>query len=179
MDMNKWLFRAVGTVGVASGFWLLGGAAAHAQEATAAPVTDPQALRGLLADIFSPTSGLTDLGLSVDLPGSAVDAGVDAGSPLRLRANDGRTGVTAHLPQHKDVFLGGRLPDLASSLPDVAMMPTDRTEFLPALSGLTGGLTGDGGVGGLVGGLGASGGPLNLVGGLAGGGLTDGLTGGL
>jgi hypothetical protein len=188
MDMNKWLFRAVGTVGVASGIWLLGGTAAHAHEATAAPVTDPQALRGLLDDIFSPTNGLSDLGLSVDVPGSGVNAGLDA-KPLQLRPNDGRTGVTARLPQRKDVFLGGRLPDLARSVPAVSMLPVGRTEGLPGLSGIAGGLTG-GGAGGLLGGLTNSGGPLggvgNTLGGAAGlggsgegGGLLGGLTGNL
>ncbi|MEV0273084.1 hypothetical protein AB0H43_30275 [Hamadaea sp. NPDC050747] len=175
--MNKWLFRAVGTVGVASGIWLLGGAAAHAHEATAAPVTDPQALRGLLNNIFSPTNGLSDLGVSVDLPGNGVDAGLDANTPLQLRANDGRTGVTAHLPQRQDIFLGGRLPDLAHSVPAVAMLP-ERTEGLPGLSNLTDGLTGSGGAGGILGGLTGSGGPLNVVNGLTRGGLTSGLTGG-
>ncbi|MEV6969057.1 hypothetical protein AB0M47_28475 [Hamadaea sp. NPDC051192] len=175
--MNKWLFRAVGTVGVASGIWLLGGAAAHAHEATAAPVTDPQAMRGLLNNIFSPTNGLSDLGVSVDLPGNGVDAGLDAKAPLQLRTNDGRTGVTAHLPQRQDVFLGGRLPSLADSVPAVAMLP-ERTEGLPGLSNLTDGLTGSGGAGGILGGLTGSSGPLNVVDGLTRGGLTSGLTGG-
>ncbi|NUR47697.1 MAG: hypothetical protein HOV71_06135, partial [Hamadaea sp.] len=176
--MNKWLFRAVGTVGVASGIWLLGGAAAHAHEATAAPVTDPQALRGLLDNIFSPTNGLSDLGFSVDLPGNGVDAGLDANAPLQLRSNDGRTGVTAHLPQRQDVFFGGRLPSLANSVPAVAMLP-ERTEGLPGLSNLADGLTGGGGAGGILGGLTGSSGPLNVVSGLTRGGLTSGLTGGL
>ncbi|WP_173078185.1 hypothetical protein [Phytohabitans rumicis] len=55
--MNKWFYRAVGTVGIAGGFLLLGGGAAQADDVDATPVTDPQQLRGLLDDFFSPTGG--------------------------------------------------------------------------------------------------------------------------
>ncbi|WP_157545554.1 hypothetical protein [Hamadaea tsunoensis] len=152
--MNKWLYRAVSTVGVASGILMLGGAA-YAQDAAAAPQADPQALQGLLAGVFSPTSGLSDLGLSADLSGAGADT--TAAGPLQLRANDGRP------------------------------------EFLPALDGLTGGLTGGSGLTGMLGGLTGSGSPLSLVGGVTGnltggagaasetdatGGLLGGLTGG-
>jgi hypothetical protein len=56
MDMNKWFYRAVGTVGIAGGFLLLGGGAAQAEDVDATPTTDPQ-LRGLLDDFFKPTGG--------------------------------------------------------------------------------------------------------------------------
>lgn len=60
--MNKWFYRAAGTVGVAAGgFLLLGGGAAQAEDAHATPATDPLDLRGLLDDFFSPTGGGGDM----------------------------------------------------------------------------------------------------------------------
>ncbi|MEH1125699.1 hypothetical protein [Micromonospora sp. CPCC 206061] len=55
--MNKWFYRAVGTVGMAGGFLLLGGGAAHAEDVDAIPATDPLELQGLLDDFFTPTAG--------------------------------------------------------------------------------------------------------------------------
>jgi hypothetical protein len=57
MDMNKWFYRAVGTVGMAGGFLLLGGGAAQAEDVDAAPATDPLELQGLLDDFFTPIGG--------------------------------------------------------------------------------------------------------------------------
>ena len=50
--MNKWLYRTMGTVGVAGGFLLLGGTAAQAEPA-------PQPLTGVLGDLLNPTNGQT------------------------------------------------------------------------------------------------------------------------
>ena len=67
--MNKWFYRAVGTVGiVAGGVGLLGGTA----QANETPSADPQALRGLFDDLLAPTAGLDRLApvaLPVDAPG--------------------------------------------------------------------------------------------------------------
>jgi hypothetical protein len=57
MDMNKWFYRAVGTVGIAGGFLLLGGGAAQAEDVDATPVSDPQQLQGLLDGFFTPLGG--------------------------------------------------------------------------------------------------------------------------
>jgi hypothetical protein len=57
MDMNKWFYRAVGTVGIAGGFLLLGGGAAQAEDVDATPVNDPQQLQGVLDGFFTPLGG--------------------------------------------------------------------------------------------------------------------------
>ncbi|MDQ7906631.1 hypothetical protein RB614_19125 [Phytohabitans sp. ZYX-F-186] len=55
--MNKWFYRAVGTVGIAGGFLLLGGGAAQAEDVDATPPSDPQQLQGLLDGFFTPLGG--------------------------------------------------------------------------------------------------------------------------
>ncbi|NUT37982.1 MAG: hypothetical protein HOV79_33460, partial [Hamadaea sp.] len=145
--MNKWLFRAVGTVGVASGIWLLGGGAAHAQEATAA---DPQAMRGIVDGFLSPTSGLTDLGLGAHTP--EVLPGL-SGITDGLTGGGGAGGILGGLTGS-----GGPLGSLTNG------------------GGPLGGLTGGGTDGGLLGGL-TKGGPLGgLTGGLTGGDALGGIT---
>jgi hypothetical protein len=57
MDMNKWFYRAVGTVGIAGGFLLLGGGAAQAEDVDATPANDPQQLQGVLDGFFTPLGG--------------------------------------------------------------------------------------------------------------------------
>jgi hypothetical protein len=57
MDMNKWFYRAVGTVGIAGGFLLLGGGAAQAEDVDATPPSDPQQLQGILDGFFTPLGG--------------------------------------------------------------------------------------------------------------------------
>jgi hypothetical protein len=57
MDMNKWFYRAVGTVGIAGGFLLLGGGAAQAEDVDATPTNDPQQLQGVLDGFFTPLGG--------------------------------------------------------------------------------------------------------------------------
>ncbi len=170
--MNKWLYRAVG---VASGALLLSGGVAHAHAAgEAKPTVDPQAMRGLLADLFTPTGGLHHLGLSIDTP----------------------TAFAAKTPTEADIFGSALVPDVTSALPQPE---SHREELLPGL-GLLGGAAGNGGLlGGLTGGTGGKGlvgtltggltnglasGKGGLLGGLTGGegplgGLTSGLTGGL
>lgn len=157
--MNKWFNRAVGAIGVASGALLLSSGVAHAGAADEAkPTVDPQAMRGLVADLFTPTGGQHHLGLSIDeqtqreefisgLLGGSGGGGPLAGLTSGLGGLTGGSGGASGL-------LGG----------------------LGGLGGLTGGLTGDGGgLGGLTGGLTGGGGPL---GGLPGGELLGGLTGG-
>src|SRR5438105_10488134 len=70
MRMNKWLRRTVGTVGIASGIWLLGSGAAHADAST--PANDPQRLSGLLEGLFTPTGGPNNLGLTLATPHGGV-----------------------------------------------------------------------------------------------------------
>ncbi|GIH11471.1 hypothetical protein Rhe02_95380 [Rhizocola hellebori] len=171
--MNKWLYRAVG---VASGALLLSGGVAHAEAASEAkPTVDPQAMRGLLADLFTPTGGQHYLGLSIDtesasgqreelLPGLGLIGGAAGNGGLLggLTGGSGSSGLVGSLTGGLTGGSGG------SGL----------------LGGLTGGLTGGGGpLGGLTGGLTGGDGPLGgLTGGLTGGdgplgGLTSGLAG--
>lgn len=55
--MNKWFYRAVGTVGIAGGFLLLGGGAAQAEDVDATPPSDPSQLQGVLDGFFTPLGG--------------------------------------------------------------------------------------------------------------------------
>ncbi len=201
--MNKWFYRAVGAVGVASGVMLLGNGVAHAEGfAEAKPTADPQAMRGLVADLFSPTGGLHDLGLSLDTPDARLSAGLVADGPLAITRGAGNVGITAHAPGIQDISLAGKLPRLsdvaprtnllssATSLLTGATAESGRAEALP-LPGLD--MLSSGPLGGLLGGTpggspiaGLSNGPLGgLANGLIGadgngtvGGLTSGLLGG-
>jgi hypothetical protein len=116
--MNKWLNRAVGTVGVAGGMLLLGAGAAHADSVV--PTT------GTLDDVFRPAPA-DSLGLTVDTPGSQVSTGMVDEGPLSVQKNDGQTGAVVHTPgengHSRDVFASGRLPDLLSALPSNDLMP--------------------------------------------------------
>ncbi|HCT75386.1 MAG TPA: hypothetical protein DGT23_02075, partial [Micromonosporaceae bacterium] len=154
--MNKWLYRAVG---VASGALLLSSGVAHAESANEAkPTVDPQAMRGLLADLFTPTGGQHHLGLSIDMQ-RAVSSGILAKSPLDAQPSSNRIGFTARTPGEKDVFVAGLLPDLTNSTPtpDRFAGLAQRKELLPGL-GLLGGAAGNGGLlGGLTGGAGGAG----------------------
>jgi hypothetical protein len=121
--MNKWLRRAAGTVGLAGGFLVLASGAAQADEATpnASLPASP-----LLHNIFTPL-GTANLGLSLDVPGTRLDAGLLPDGPLSLVPNDGRVGVTAHTltknGQPQDVFLNGKLPDVLHVLPIDGLLP--------------------------------------------------------
>jgi hypothetical protein len=156
MDMNKWLYRAVGTVGLASGFWLLGGGTAQAHEADAPmPTADPQQLRGLLDDLFTPAGG-ADLGLSrlgvpqlngllgsdspvggvSQLSGVTQISGADAGPSRRggaVSSAPTRRAATV-LPDvaGQDSILGGALPDLAGGQPAAGLVPGGALGLLPA-----------------------------------------------
>lgn len=160
--MNKWFYR---TVGVASGVMLLGSGVAHAETVNEAKSTaDPIAMRGLVADLLSPTGGLQHLGLSIDTTETNLLpelTGRDEGLPL-----GGLTGLTGGLLGGE---AGGPLGGLLSG------------KSGGPLTGLTGGLLG-----------GDAGGPLGALSGLTGSlssgvltdgpnrnGLTDGQTGGL
>jgi len=84
--MNKWFYRAVGTVGVASGFLLLGGGAAYADQADARPATDPQQLRGALDALFTPLADtpVTPLADTPVTPPADKPASPLAGTPVGL-----------------------------------------------------------------------------------------------
>lgn len=72
--MNKWFYRAVGTVGIAGGFLLLGGGAAQAEDVDATPATDPLQLRGLLDEFFTPTGGqVSQVALGPNAQGAPQD----------------------------------------------------------------------------------------------------------
>src|SRR5947207_1519527 len=120
LRMNKWFRRAVGTVGVAGGLWLLGAGTAHADDSVSA-AKDPQQLHGLLKDLFTPTGGRASLGLSLDTPGHRMSAGVVPGGPLATTPHDGPSGLVLHAPgrdgQPKDVFLTAPVPNLLGALP--------------------------------------------------------------
>lgn len=82
--MNRWIYRAVGTVGIAGGALVFGAGAAHADQTDLA---DPA-----LADVFSPTSGLPPLDLTD--PDRPAPGGAGAGE-LRLDPADGRAAPAA------------------------------------------------------------------------------------
>ncbi|WP_186316195.1 hypothetical protein [Catellatospora sichuanensis] len=197
--MNKWFYRAVGAVGVAGGVMLLGNGVAHAETVTEAqPTADLQAMRGLVADLFSPTGGLHDLGLSIDMPDTRLNAGLRADGPLSITRGTGDLGVTAYAPGVQDISLTGKVPDLTRALPSTDLLNSTtgllngstKEEGLPGLDSVTGMLSG-GPLGGLLGAQpggsplgGLSNGPLGgltsgLMGGADGGGTLGGLTGGL
>ncbi|WP_173157241.1 hypothetical protein [Phytohabitans suffuscus] len=73
--MNKWFYRAVGTVGIAGGFLLLGGGAAQAEDVDATPPSDPQQLQGLLDGFFTPLGGddFSQVNLGPNAQGAAPD----------------------------------------------------------------------------------------------------------
>lgn len=197
--MNKWFYRAVGAVGVAGGVMLLGNGVAHAETVTEAqPTADLQAMRGLVADLFSPTGGLHDLGLSIDMPDTRLNAGLLADGPLSITRGTGDLGLTAYAPGVQDISLTGKVPDLTRALPSTGLLNSTsgllngstKEEALPGLDGVTGVLS-NGPLGGLLGAQpggsplgGLSNGPLGgltsgLMGGADGGGTLGGLTGGL
>jgi hypothetical protein len=117
--MNKWFRRAAGTVGVAGGILLLGAGSAHADSALTP---------GSLDDV-SPT-GASNLGMTVDTPGSQITTPSDQG-PVALQRNDGQVGATLHTPgengQRRDVFATGRLPDVVGNLP----LGVSQSQLLP------------------------------------------------
>lgn len=203
--MNKWFYRAVGAVGVAGGVMLLGSGVAHAETTEAKPTADPQAMRGLVADLFSPMGGLHDLGLSIDMPDTRLNAGLLDDGPLSITRGTGNLGITAHAPGVEDISLAGKIPDLTRALPSTNLLngatglltggAQEETLGLPGLDSLGGvtGMLGGGPLGGLLGAQpggsplgGLTNGPLGgLTSGLVGGdgngtvgGLTSGLLGG-
>jgi hypothetical protein len=111
--MNKWMSRAVGTVGVAGGMLLLGAGVAHADDSVT-----PGALDEL--------SG-SNLGATLDTPGSEMSAGMVDNGPLALQKNNGELGTTLHTPgangESRDVFVGGRAPDALGAVPGNDLMP--------------------------------------------------------
>ncbi len=121
--MNKWLRRAAGTVGVAGGMLLLAGGAAQADAPTSDAALAPG---GLIHNLFTPL-GATNLGFSVDVPGTTIDAGLLPDGPLALQPNDGRVGITAHTLTKNGVpqalFFNGKLPDVLSMLPIQGLVP--------------------------------------------------------
>lgn len=88
--MNKWLYRAVGAVGVASGALLLSNGVAHAQTTNdASPDLDPQDMRGMVADFFTP------LGQAhAEFIGNLLDGGSPLGG---LTGGNGLSGLTGSL----------------------------------------------------------------------------------
>ncbi|MFC7756984.1 hypothetical protein ACFQY4_01925 [Catellatospora bangladeshensis] len=113
---------------------LLGNGVAHAEgNASAKPTADPQAMRGLVADLFSPTGGLHDLGLSLDTPDTRVSAGLVADGPLSITRGAGNVGITAHAPGIQDISLAGKLPRLSDMAP--------RTNLLSSATSLLTGVT--------------------------------------
>jgi hypothetical protein len=112
--MNKWMNRAVGTVGVAGGMLLLGAGVAHADDALTPGAPD---------DLSS-----SNLGATLDTPGSQASAGMVPNGPLALQKNDGRLGATVHTPgangESRDVFVGGRAPDALGAVPGNDVMPS-------------------------------------------------------
>lgn len=73
--MNKWFYRAVGTVGIAGGFLLLGGGAAQAEDVDATPPSDPQQLQGLLDGFFTPlgSNDFSQVNLGPNAKGATSD----------------------------------------------------------------------------------------------------------
>ncbi len=166
--MNKWLYRAAGALGVASGTLLLSGGVAHA-DATLS--VDPEAMRAGVADFFTPAGphfvpaagreefigGLLGGGGRSPLSGLTGGLGGGGGSPL-----SGLTGGLGGLTGGKDGnnllngLTGGG--DLLGSVTGTVANGAD------PLSNLTGGLDdGDSPLSSLTGGLTDGGGPLTKV----------------
>lgn len=147
---SRWLHRAAGTVGLASGFLLLGAGTAQADEAEEAQLLD-----GLLSEVFSPTSNLPPLDLSTDtdpvlgglprgevpLDGLGFPGGAAGGLPtdglLKL------DGATIGLPNRfatpdsgADAGVGARVAPAtdARTLPasDARILPANDAPILPA-----------------------------------------------
>jgi hypothetical protein len=141
--MNKWIRRVAGTVGVAGGMLLLGAGAAHADSTTNTAPTP-----GLLDDLFSPTGGPNNLGLSLPrLPlDSALPASGSSVVPDRVVTDStvpdsvvsesgvvpGSDGLARTGGLTKGLPLVGGLPLLTGHLPVPAV--------LPVVGQLTGGL---------------------------------------
>lgn len=102
--MNRWLYRAAGTVGIAGGFLALGAGSAQADQ-----TEDPGAA---LADVFTPASGL----VPVDLAGA--DRVVRDTSGLQLDPADGRTAPATGAPEQLSGLPAGVLDALMVRLPD-------------------------------------------------------------
>jgi hypothetical protein len=130
--MNKWIRRAVGTVGIAGGALLLGTGTAQADDSVTA-ANDPQLLHGLVEDLFSPTGGP---GLSLDTPGHRTTVGLRPGGVVQASGNQGEVGVVLHAPdgngERRDVFVGGRPPDVFNALPVSDAVPFDGLGLRPA-----------------------------------------------
>src|SRR5579859_2986671 len=73
LRMNKWLRRAVGTVGIAGGVWLLGSGAAHADATTDA--FDAQHLSDTVGSLFQATGGPSNQALSLLTPATQAGSG--------------------------------------------------------------------------------------------------------
>lgn len=142
--MNRWLYRAAGTAGIAGGFLLLGAGIAHADQAGEA---DPDALLG---DAFSPTSGLPPLDLTGGVPGRAAGTGgpragevgadlvrVDGAEPVGLSARVTGTG-TGTLPTVPAAPVAA-LPPAGDAL-DAPLLPALIGEQLASEAGFTPGL---------------------------------------
>src|SRR5262245_49952321 len=131
--MNKWFRRAVGTVGVAGGILLLGAGTAHAE--------DVATTAGALDDLISPAGDLAalngpdNLGATLDTPGARWSAGTMDGGPFAFGPNNGELGATLHTPdengQPRDVFAGGRLPDLLRGLPATGAAVPSKLQGVP------------------------------------------------
>ena len=163
--MNKWFRRAVGTVGIAGGFLLLGAGTAHADDSVSA-AKDPQLLHGLVEDLFKPAGGPNNLGLSLDTPGRRVSAGLVPDGPLTASAHRGDAGVVVHTPgkdgQPKDVLVTAPVSKVLGALPISNATQTAGLGDLGGVNGINGldgvhGVRGPDGLNGLNGlnGLGA------------------------
>jgi hypothetical protein len=136
MNMNRWLYRAAGTVGIAGGFLLLGAGSAHADQASD---TDPESMDALLGDVFSPTSGLPPLDLTGGDPTGSLASGaltLDPADGRRGQADRPATGMPELLPGLPGLPAGG-LGSLLGGLP-LGSVPLDSL-------GLPGGAVGAGG----------------------------------
>ncbi|GIJ51615.1 hypothetical protein Val02_85010 [Virgisporangium aliadipatigenens] len=136
--MNKWVRRAVGTVGIAGGMLLLGAGAAQADDAT---TQGSQPLHGLVEEFFDPTNnlgmggGISGAGVSVDTPGQQTTAGSFAGrAPVQQTRNNGELGAALHAPdasgKPRAVFAGGKPPNVAPMIP--TGLPVESAEADPA-----------------------------------------------
>jgi hypothetical protein len=127
IDMTKWFYRAVGTVGVAGGFLLLAGGVAQADDAATTPVND---LQGSLDGFFTPMGP------------SSLAGGADPAAPLNGLAN---------------LSLGGKAVNPTDSLGLLGALPLDPTATLaPGGTGAAPGGLGGGPLGAVTGALGSA-----------------------
>ncbi|MEJ3743045.1 hypothetical protein WEI85_07145 [Actinomycetes bacterium KLBMP 9797] len=120
--MNKWFYRAVGSVGVAAGgFLLLGGGAAQAEDVDATPASDPLDLRGALDDFFTPVTGLN--AGNGDIKQIKMGGQTKGTSPdIMMRGQMGGSDLVGDVSPTRDLGFVGEAPSSPTAAINPAML---------------------------------------------------------